>query len=268
VLVCTLGDLTLDVIVRLAGPIATGADTPAHTQLSTGGQAANVAAWAAELGARARFIGKRGDDEAGRLAAGGLESHGVEIAGPVEGKGGVICSLVDPGGDRSMLSDRGAAASFRPDELDPRWLDGCDHLFVSGYALLADPTRATARAAVELARVQGAAVSVDLASWSALEEYGAAPMRTLLAELQPDVVFANEDEDRVLGGPVPGAAWILKRGLRGCSFDGDERAALPVAEVVDSTGAGDALAAGFVVGGPDLALEAAARCVSRLGSMP
>ena len=81
-------------------------------------------------------------------------------------------------------------------------------------------------------------------------------------------MFANEDEDRVLGGPLPGPAWILKRGLRGCSFDGDERAALPVTEVVDTTGAGDALAAGFIVGGPDLALEAAARCVSRLGSMP
>ena len=93
-------------------------------------------------------------------------------------------------------------------------------------------------------------------------------MRTLIAELRPDVVFANEDEDRMLGGPVPGTVWILKRGLHGCSFDGDERDALPVTEVVDSTGAGDALAAGFVVGGPDLALEAAARCVARLGSMP
>ena len=266
--VCTIGDLTLDVIVRLAGPIATGADTPAQTLLSAGGQGANVAAWAAELGARARFIGKRGDDDAGALATRGLESHGVELAGPVEGKGGVICSLVDPHGNRSMLSDRGTATAFRPDELDPRWLDGCDHLFVSGYALLADPTRATARAAVEHARAHGAAISVDLASWSALEAHGPAEAREQLAELRPDVVFANEDEDRVLGGPVPGAAWILKRGLRGCSFDGDERDALPVVDVVDSTGAGDALAAGFIVGGPDLALEAAARCVSRVGSMP
>jgi sugar/nucleoside kinase (ribokinase family) len=268
VLVCTLGDLTLDVIVRLAGPIATGADTPAQTHLSVGGQAANVAAWVAELGARARFIGKHGDDEAGRLAARGLEARGVEVAGPVEGRGGVICALVDRDGERSMLSDRGAATAFRPDELDPRWLDGCGHLFVSGYALLGDPTRATARRAVELAQARGAAISVDLASWSALEEHGAARIRELLGELRPDVVFANEDEDRVLGAPVPGAAWILKRGFRGCSFDGDERDALPVDEVVDSTGAGDALAAGFIVGGPDLALEAAARCVSRLGSMP
>jgi sugar/nucleoside kinase (ribokinase family) len=268
VLVCTFGDLTLDVIVRLAGPIATGADTPARTHLSAGGQAANVAAWAAELGARARCIGKRGDDDAGRLAARVLEARGVEVAGPAEGKGGVICSLVDPDGERSMLSDRGAATAFRPDELDPRWLEGCDHLFVSGYALLDDPTRAAARTAVELARARGAAVSVDLASWSALEENGAAQMRALIAELRPDVVFANEDEDRVLEGRVPGAVWILKRGLRGCSFDGDERDALPVTEVVDSTGAGDALAAGFLVGGPDVALEAAARCVARLGSMP
>jgi sugar/nucleoside kinase (ribokinase family) len=268
VLVCTLGDLTLDVIVRLAAPIATGADTPAQTHLSAGGQAANVAAWAAELGGAARFMGKRGDDEAGRLAARDLESHGVDVAGPVEGKGGVICSLVDASGERSMLSDRGTATTFRPEELDPAWLEGCDHLFVSGYALLGEQTRATAHAAVELARAQGAAVSIDLASWSALEEHGPALMRAVVQELRPDVVFANEDEDRVLGGPVPGAAWILKRGLRGCSFDGDEREALPVAEVVDSTGAGDALAAGLLVGGADLALEAAARCVARLGSMP
>jgi sugar/nucleoside kinase (ribokinase family) len=81
-------------------------------------------------------------------------------------------------------------------------------------------------------------------------------------------VFANEDEDRVFGGRLPGVVWILKHGARGCSFDGDEREALPVPEVVDTTGAGDALAAGWIVGGPDLALEAAARSVQRVGSMP
>ena len=89
-----------------------------------------------------------------------------------------------------------------------------------------------------------------------------------MTSLRPDVVFANEDEERVFGGPLPGAAWILKRGARGCSFDGDERPALPVDRVVDTTGAGDALAAGYLVGGPTVALEAAARCVTRLGSMP
>jgi sugar/nucleoside kinase (ribokinase family) len=121
---------------------------------------------------------------------------------------------------------------------------------------------------VELARAVDAAVSLDLASWSGIRDVGAGRYRELAETLAPDVVFANEDEERIVGGRLPSVAWILKRGSRGCSFDGDERTAAPVTQVVDSTGAGDALAAGFIVGGPDLALEAAARCVSRLGSMP
>jgi sugar/nucleoside kinase (ribokinase family) len=268
VLVCTLGDLTLDVTVRIETPVAQGGDTDAATRVGPGGQAANVAAWVAELGARSRFIGKRGADDAGIVATRGLESRGVEVVGPTGARGGVICSLVDANGERSMLSDRGDAPDFRPAELDPTWLEGCDHLFVSGYALLREPVRDTARAAVELARRASARVSVDLASWSAIEEAGADNLRAVLADLVPDIVFANEDEDRVVGGPLPGPIWILKHGSRGCSFGGVERAALPVDRVLDSTGAGDALAAGYIVGGPDLALEAAARCVTRLGSMP
>ena len=91
---------------------------------------------------------------------------------------------------------------------------------------------------------------------------------TYRESVAPDVVFANEDEDRVFGGPLPGAVWILKHGARGCSFDGIERPALEVDEVLDTTGAGDALAAGWIVGGPDLAMEAAARCVRGMGAMP
>ena len=81
-------------------------------------------------------------------------------------------------------------------------------------------------------------------------------------------MFANDDEERVLGGPLAGAIWILKRGAHGCSFDGEERTALAVEQVVDSTGAGDALAAGWLLGGPELALEAAARCVAVAGALP
>jgi len=121
---------------------------------------------------------------------------------------------------------------------------------------------------VELARAHGAAVSLDLSTWSALRDAGADEIRDVVLRLAPEVVFANEDEERIVGGPFPGMTWISKRGAAGASFDGDEREALRVEDVVDSTGAGDALAAGWIVGGPDLALEAAARCVSRLGSMP
>jgi ribokinase len=267
-IVCALGDLTLDVIVRLEGPLAAAGDTRAEIRLTAGGQAANVAAWVSVLGATARFLGKRGDDEPGRLARAGLEAAGVDVLGPAEGRSGVICSLVSPDGERSMASDRGAATSLLPDEIDEGWLDGCDHLFVSGYALLDEPIRSAAQRAVELARAQGAALSVDLATWSAIRDAGAVELRAAVTQVAPDTVFANESEEEIFGGPLPGAQWISKRGARGCSFDGDERPALPVARVVDTTGAGDALAAGWIVGGPDLALEAAARCVQQIGSMP
>jgi sugar/nucleoside kinase (ribokinase family) len=268
VLVCALGDLTLDVSVRLSGPLAPRGDTDAEIRVGAGGQAANVAAWVAELGAEARFIGKSGADDLGRLARARLAEHGVDVVGPVEGRNGIICALVSPDGERAMASDRGAAAGLRADEIESRWLAGCDHLFVSGYALLHEPARSAARRGVELARRENAAIGVDLSSWSAIRDAGAEELRVVLAELRPDAVFANEEEDDVVGGPLPGVAWILKRGARGCSFAGNERPAHFVERVVDSTGAGDALAAGWMVGGPELALEAAARCVQQLGSMP
>ena len=267
-LVCTLGDLTLDVLVRLADPLFAGGDTDAEIRIAPGGQAANVAAWAAALGAQARWLGKRGDDEAGRLARSALEDAGVEVCGPAEGRNGVICSLVSPDGSRSMAADRGVAVAFRPEEIDPAWLEGCDHLFVSGYALLFEPARSAAVLAVELGRAQGAVVSVDLATWSAIRSAGVGELREVLTKLGPDVVFANESEAETVGELLSDALWILKRGARGCAFGDDERPALPVERVVDTTGAGDALAAGWIVGGPELALEAASRCVQTLGAMP
>ncbi len=266
--VVSLGDLALDVVVRAESDVARGADTPARVSLSAGGQGANVAAWAAALGASSRWVGKRAGDLSGRLAAQALERAGVELAGPVEAaRNGVVVSLVGPDGERSMFPDRGVATMLEPVELRPTWLV-CDHLHVSGYALLAEPVVRAAVRAIDLARTNGARVSIDLSSWSAIRDAGPERFRGLVESLEPDVVFANEEEDDVFGGPLADAVWILKRGVRGCSFGGDERDALEVPEVVDTTGAGDALAAGWIVGGPDLALEAAACCVQRAGSMP
>jgi ribokinase len=266
-LVCTLGDLTLDVVVRLAGPVATGGDTSASIHVGPGGQAANVAAWAAALGADARFVGRTGADDAGDLVRSKLGGLGVEIAGPVGGRGGTICSLVAPDGERSMASDRGAATELRAEDLEPAWL-ACDHLHVSGYALMLEPVRSAALRAVELARAAGARVSVDLASWSGIRDSGVESFREAVRSAAPDVVFANDEEEREVGADLVEALWIVKHGAHGCSFGGVGREALPVAEVLDSTGAGDALAAGWIVGGPDLALEAAARSVQQVGAMP
>ena len=260
----TLGDLLLDVIVRLMQPLAEGADADAVTQLGTGGQAANVAAWIAELGGEARFVGKRADDEAGRTAAAGLERHGVDVRGPVvSGRTGTVVSLVGVDGARTMASDRGVSPDLSADELDSAWLDGCTHLHLPGYSLLRSPIDAAALRAAELAP----RLSVDLSSWSAIRDFGPARFRERLVALRPATVFANEDEERIIGGPIAATEWVLKRGPLGARFGDLDLPAL-TAEAVDTTGAGDALAAGYLVGGPELALAAAARCVAQLGSMP
>ena len=92
----TLGDLMLDVIVRLGEPLSPGADASATTRTGAGGQAANVAAWAVALDARARCVAKRGSDTAGQLLTAELEARGVELAGPTEGRNGVVVSIVGP----------------------------------------------------------------------------------------------------------------------------------------------------------------------------
>jgi sugar/nucleoside kinase (ribokinase family) len=272
-MVCTLGDLLLDVIVRAPQPLAAGADTPVETRVVSGGQAANVAAWIAALGGKARFVGKHADDETGQLARSLLERRGVELAGPHgAGRTGVVVSFVGPDGERSMATDRGVAPDLRADELDPAWFGGCEWLHLSGYSLLAEPIGQAALAAASLARSERARVSVDLSSWSAIRAYGPERFRARLEELAPDVVFANEPEWELVGGAYALAdTAVVKRGSRGVAVHAhgevEEREPLP-GEVVDTTGAGDALAAGFIVGGIGLGVEAAARCVAQMGAVP
>ena len=271
-LIVCLGDLLLDVIVRLGEPLAPGADALAETDAGPGGQAANVAAWAVELGASGRFIGKRGDDAAGRLVGEEYAARGVDVVGPVvSGRSGVVVSLVGPDGERTMASDRGVAPELEPAEIDPEWLAGADVLHLSGYSLLWSPIDGAALRAAELARDEGARVSVDLSAWTRIRDFGPAAFRDRLEALEPDLVFANEPEWEILGGAYALAPTaVIKRGARGIRVVGEQNVELPPApgEVVDATGAGDALAAGFLVGGPELAVEAAARCIARPGAMP
>jgi sugar/nucleoside kinase (ribokinase family) len=266
-MICTLGDLLLDVVVRLEGPIAEDTDTYGATRVGAGGQAANVAAWLAVLGGEARFVGKRARDPAGRLVAEELEGRGVELAGPVVESGtGTVVSIATPDGSRTMLSDRGVAPELATNEVEQTWFEDCERLHLPAYSLVAPPIRGAAIEAAEHA----SRISIDLSSTAALKLAGVDRFRAMLLELGPDVVFANEAEAELVG-PLDVETVVIKRGARGCvvrtGSEEHEYPALP-AEVVDTTGAGDALAAGFLLAGPELGLEAAARCVGQLGAMP
>jgi len=255
----TLGDLLLDVIVRLEQPLVPGDDQTAVTSTGAGGQAANVAAWAAALGAAARFVGRRGDDPAGDIVTRALAERGVDVAGPAGGRTGVVVSLAS-GGDRTMASDRGVAPELRPQDLDASWFD-CDVLHISGYSLLREPIASASLVAARFARDHGAQVTVDVSTWALVDD----AFRARVHALAPDVVFATEAERDAVGDVD--ARWVLKLGARGLQVDGRTYASVAV-DVVDTTGAGDALAAGYLVGGAELGLEAAARCCAQPGAMP
>src|SRR5256714_9107756 len=190
-LIVTLGDLLLDVIVRLREPLETGADAEAVTLAGPGGQAANVAAWVVVLGERGRCVARRGDDPAGSALAAELGARGVELVGPAAGTNGVVVSIVGADGERTMASDRGTATLLEPGDLDPGWF-ACDCLHISGYSLLASPIDAAATRAAELARSHGARISVDLSAWTRIRSHGPERFRELLSSLAPDVVIGNE----------------------------------------------------------------------------
>ena len=100
-----------------------------------------------------------------------------------------------------------------------------------------------------------------MSAWTLVDD----AFRARVAALAPELVFATEREQEAVGSLD--TRWVLKRGARGLSVDGVDHPAVDV-EVVDATGAGDALAAGFLVGGPELGTATAARCCAQIGAMP
>jgi sugar/nucleoside kinase (ribokinase family) len=252
-----LGDLMVDVVARISSPLARASDTPAEIAVRGGGSGANVAAWAAWLGTPVVFGCRVGGDERGRAAV--AELRGVDVRSTVDPDRptGTCIVLVEPGGERTMLPDAGANDGPLP-EVEPG-----DHLHVVGYALLRDGPRASALAAIERARAAGATVSVDPSSWALLRPGAIPPV---------DLLLPNADE----AARLDGGEMVVKLGAGGARWGDVHVPAEPVA-VVDSTGAGDAFAAGFLSArlggaGPREALEegcrVAARAVAQVGARP
>jgi ribokinase len=277
--ILSVGDLVLDVTIvpdRLPSP---DDDTPAAIRLGGGGQAANFCAWAAALGQPARLVCRVGsDDTADRLVAeltaGGVDVRAVHGEEPT----GVIAVMVGPGGERTMATQRGASVGLRPEELEREWFRGVRLLHLPAYSLFRDPLAAAAWKAVMLARDEGAVIAVDLSSTAGLIEYGASRMVADLERLAPEMLFATAAEAEVLRVPVDELARlvVIKLGAAGCQV-GHRRITAPPVEVIDPTGAGDALAAAFctailagagAIDAAERAVAVAAEAVTIVGARP
>ena len=229
------------------------------TTMSPGGSAANTIRALACLGSSVGYIGKVGEDAAGDFYERALNDLGIE---PVVFRGrdnsGRCLSLVSPDGERTMVTYLGAALELVPEELSASIFEGYDCLYIEGYLV---QNHALIEGAVRLTKECGLQVAIDLASFNVVEE-NLEFLRRITAEYV-DILFANEDEARAFTGlddPEQALAQIsemctltvVKIGRKGALIKrGDEVVQVGIEESarrVDTTGAGDFYAAGFMHG--------------------
>jgi ribokinase len=293
--IVVLGDVMVDVVCRLDGPIAPGSDAPARIAMGGGGSAANVAAWLAEerrrrsgagggAAERPALVGRIGTDERGRAAEAELRAAGVDtrLALDPERPTGTCVVLVAPGGERSMIPDPGANDALTAADLPDELLGPGGHLHVAGYALLRSGSRPAARAAIARARARGMSVSVDpssaaLLSPAFLDEVAGTGL--LLPNVDEAAALTGErDPERAgrrLAETVPEV--VVKLGAEGALWtDGGQLARAGGGEsgaAVDTTGAGDAFAAGLLAAriegaGAEAALAAGCRLAAEAVRTP
>lgn len=289
--VLVVGDVVDDVLVRARGPATRGSDTVAEIVSRPGGSAANVACWVARAGGTARFVGRVGAGDVGRHAA-ALTMHGVQpvLAADQDRPTATIVLLVDTEGERTMYVDRGANAGLALADVGAaRWHD-VGWLHLTGYSFFDPGVRAVARALVDEAHDRGIGVSVDPSSTAFLRECGPDVFLDWVSGVE--LLLPNLDEARLLAGrddPDAAARGLLEHAAEvviTCGRDGAVRIgrdgdpvwteAVP-ADVVDTTGAGDAFCGGLLAtrtAGAAIAdqlaagTRLAAEAVSRLGARP
>ena len=228
------------------------------THLATGGSAANTILGLSCLGASTGFIGKIGKDEYGNFFRENLEKNGIEDKLLLSDlPSGVASTFISPDGERTFGTYLGAAATLTADELSPDMFKGYSYLYIEGY-LVQDHDMILR--AIQLGKEAGLQICLDLASYNIVDAYK--EFFTLLINKYVDIVFANEDEAKAFTGDGPLAALdvlgkqcsiaVVKVGSEGSYIRKgtiDVKVdAIKVKNVVDTTGAGDYYAAGFLYG--------------------
>ncbi len=251
----SVGDLVEDVVVHLLEPINVASDTRSVVTRRRGGSAANMVAAACHAGAHARFIGQVGDDPAGKWLTQQLEDAGADVRVRWIGRTGTIVVLVDANGERTMLADRATATDLA--HPDREWLTGLHTLHIPYYSLVGEPLATTSVTLAMWAHELGIRVSIDASSAALLQHDGCDVALAKIASLRPHVVLANELEADVLGpglqpASLGGAIVVVKHGAAPASVMRADQPTASVApdevfDVHDSTGAGDAFAAGFLL---------------------
>jgi sugar/nucleoside kinase (ribokinase family) len=255
--ILVIGDVMTDVVVRPEGPLARGSDRRASISFQPGGSAANQAAWLASFGVTVDFVARVGaadvESETARFKAIGVAPHLVGDPGRETGR---LIALIDPDGERSFLTDRGANEALEARDISDALIKGAALIHLSGYSFFAPSPRA---AVLDVMRRAGdKPISVDPASAEFLRELGADTFLSLTRGAA--ILFPNEEEAAVLAGSTDPETQcerlaahyplvVIKRGAAGAEVAGREKrwhVNAPQINAVDTTGAGDAFVAAFL----------------------
>lgn len=256
--VVLLGDINIDLLLEIENyPVEGGEAIAARQTTSLGGSTTNTAITLARLGLEARLLGRVGSDAWGAHALANLETAGVDLGwiskDPVEPTQ-LNLVAVTPSGERTMFAYRGANARLGPDLVLPALFHGASLLHLSGYALLASPQLDAAISAIALARSQDIPVTLDVPA-------GIVPqIASVILRLidQIDTIMLGGQDLAALNSTSPASLLqagarrvVIKRGRDGSSlYERDIEIDVPgfQAQAVDTTGAGDAFAAGLIMG--------------------
>ena len=259
--VIVVGDLIHDLLAKFDGPVALGTDTFTRIDARPGGSGANAAAWLGHLGVETHLLARAGDDVFGRYLVGELERGGVtpHVSYDAALETGKVFVLVDGAGERTMITSRGASENLNPNDLPEALFQRETHLHLSGYTFSGGTRRETAHRALHFARKANMTVSIDPSSVPLLNDIG--PENFLRWTSGADICLPNREEGALLAGTKDpdGIAdalvrhyptVVLKLGADGALLAdaNGTRVHTPAASatVVDTTGAGDALCAGFL----------------------